>query len=61
MVPDNLTQWLGLPVKGWKPDDGAPEYSKFVYKLGYDWDDEIPLKDSLPKFLRARELSRRLA
>ncbi len=51
MVPDKLTEWMGLPVKEWKPDDGPPEYSKYVYRIGFDWESEVMLNESLPKFL----------
>lgn len=51
MVPDKLTQWMGFPVKNWKPADGQPDYANTIYRLAYDWDEEVSHEVLLPKFL----------
>lgn len=51
MVPEKLTQWMGFPVKNWKPADGQPDYANTIYRLAYDWDEEISHDVSLPQFL----------
>lgn len=51
MVPEKLTNWLGLPVETWNPSQGAPDYPNKIYRLEYDWEEEVPIERSLPEFL----------
>lgn len=51
MVPNKLTNWLGKPVETWTPANGAPDYANKIYRLEYDWDEEVPVEKSLPAFL----------
>ncbi len=35
MIPNHLTEWLGLPVVDWDPESGAPDYANKIYRLRY--------------------------
>ncbi|MDF1739873.1 MAG: STM4015 family protein [Verrucomicrobiales bacterium] len=39
-----------MPVKNWKPADGTPEFSKYIYRIGFDWEDSVDIKNSLAQF-----------
>lgn len=50
MIPDKLTNWLGYPVEPWIPSKGLPDYKNKIYRLEYDWDNEIPLHELMEAF-----------
>lgn len=53
MIPNNMTEWFGLPVKQWKPEDGTPDYANTICRIGFDfeeWDSEKNLANLLVPF-----------
>ncbi|MDF1813084.1 MAG: STM4015 family protein [Verrucomicrobiales bacterium] len=50
MIPEKLTTWLGYPVESWIPSQDPPDYANKIYRLGYDWNHEVPLRDSMTAF-----------
>ena len=52
MFNDNLTEYLGYPVRLFSPDEDH-DFATTVYRIAYSWDTEIEFKELLKQYLEA--------
>ncbi len=51
MISENVTNWLGYPVKLFNPDEKITDYRNTIYRLAVDWDSDLTVVDLFEKFL----------
>lgn len=51
MISDNVTEWMGLPVKVYDFKNGATDYVSNLYRFAIDWDADFTVVEALEKFL----------
>lgn len=47
MVPEHLTEWLGLPVQDFHKIGGEPDFGGTIYRFRYDWDNEESIPEEM--------------
>jgi len=51
MITVHIKEFVGLPVVDFNVEKGADDYKSQVYRIGFDWDDEIPVEEQWAKFI----------
>lgn len=53
----HLTEWKGIPVVQFDPEGEKPDYENKIYRLGFNWDNEVMLSELFDKFLENDEVN----
>lgn len=50
-ISEHASEWMGFPIKAFDPEKAPKDFTKTIYRLSLEWDDESKMEDLIATFL----------